>query len=50
MIDFKEELAKYKPILGDDDLDVIVNPTVYLNEVKDIIDLLKEITTAKNKE
>ena len=43
MIDFKEELQKFKPIIGADDIDMIINPTVYLDEVKDILDLLKEI-------
>ena len=40
MIDFKEEINKYKPILSVDD----VETTVVNDEVKDIMDLLQYIT------
>lgn len=40
MIDFKEEISKYKPILGVDD----VESSVQSDEVKDVLDLLQYIT------
>jgi hypothetical protein len=49
MIDFKEELAKYKPVLDTDEVD-IVNPSAYIEEMKDISDLLQDIAKKINKE
>ena len=43
MIDFKEEIQKYKPVLGSDEVDVKVNSDMYLDEIKDILDLLQDI-------
>ena len=43
MIDFKEEIQKYKPVLGSDEVDKSINTDSYLNEAKDILDLLQEI-------
>ena len=39
MIDFKEEINKYKPVLSVDDVENVVN-----DEVKDIMDLLQHLT------
>ena len=39
MIDFKEEINKYKPVLSVDDVESVVN-----DEVRDIMDLLQYIT------
>ncbi len=41
MIDFKEEIAKYKPILTTDG----VEEALYSDEMKDIMDLLTHITS-----
>ena len=41
MIDFKEEISKYKPILNMDE----VEASVKSDEVKDIMDLLQYITS-----
>ena len=43
MIDFKEEIQRYKPVLGSDEVDKTLDPYKYLNETKDILDLLQEI-------
>ena len=43
MIDFKEEIQKYKPVLGSDEVDKALGSDNYLNEAKDILDLLQEI-------
>ena len=43
MIDFKEEIQKYKPVLGSDEVEKTFNSDRYLNEAKDILDLLQEI-------
>lgn len=40
MIDFKEEIEKYKPVLSMDD----VEKSVRSDEVKDVMDLLQYIT------
>lgn len=39
MIDFKEEISKYKPVLSVDDIESVVN-----DEVRDMMDLLQYIT------
>lgn len=39
MIDFKEEISKYKPILSVDDVEADLN-----DEIKDMMDLLQYIT------
>jgi len=39
MIDFKEEMSKYKPVLSVDDVENVVN-----DEVRDMMDLLQYIT------
>ena len=39
MIDFKEEINKYKPVLSVDDVESVVN-----DEVRDMMDLLQYIT------
>jgi len=39
MIDFKEEISKYKPVLSVDDVENVVN-----DEVRDMMDLLQYIT------
>ena len=39
MIDFKEEINKYKPILSVDEVESVVN-----DEVRDMMDLLQYIT------
>lgn len=39
MIDFKEEISKYRPVLNVDDVEDIVN-----DEIKDVMDLLQYIT------
>ena len=39
MIDFKDEINKYKPVLSVDEVESVVN-----DEVKDIMDLLHHIT------
>jgi len=41
MIDFKEELKKYRPIMDMDD----VESAVHSDEVQDIMDLLQYLTT-----
>ena len=38
MIDFKDEINKYKPVLSVDDVESVVG-----NEVKDIMDLMQHI-------
>jgi len=43
MIDFKEEIQKYKPVAGSDEVDKIVNSDLYSDEIKDILDLLQDI-------
>ena len=40
MIDFKEEISKYKPVLVTED----VEKAVHADEIKDIMDLLQRIT------
>ena len=40
MIDFKEEISKYKPIIGMDD----VEKAVQSDEIRDVMDLLQYIT------
>lgn len=40
MINFKEELAKYKPILEVDDIE----DTIYSNELQDIFDMLQYVS------
>jgi len=44
VIDFKEEIGKYKPVLSVDDVASVVN-----DEVRDMMDLLQYITK-QNKE
>ena len=39
MIDFKEEINKYKPVLSVDEVESVVN-----DEVKDMMDLLQYLT------
>ena len=39
MIDFKDEVSKYKPVLSVDDVASVVN-----DEVKDMMDLLQYVT------
>ena len=39
MIDFKEEITKYKPVLSIEEVESVVN-----DEVKDMMDLLQYIT------
>lgn len=39
MIDFKEEINKYKPVLSVDDVESVIN-----DEVRDMMDLLQYIT------
>ena len=39
MIDFKEEISKYQPVLSVDDVESVIN-----DEVKDMMDLLQQIT------
>ncbi|MCL2618860.1 MAG: hypothetical protein FWD98_07400 [Defluviitaleaceae bacterium] len=41
MLDFKEELKKFKPVLGMDD----VEKSIKSDEVKDVMDLLQYIST-----
>jgi len=43
MIDFKEEIQKYKPVLGSDEVDKTVNAGSNSDEARDILDLLQEI-------
>ena len=43
MIDFKEEINKYKPVLGMEDVEDAVRDAVY-DEIKDIMDLLQYIS------
>jgi folylpolyglutamate synthase/dihydropteroate synthase len=43
MIDFKDEIQKYKPVLGTDEADKDVDAAADLDEVKDILDLLQDI-------
>ncbi|MDR2648572.1 MAG: hypothetical protein LBB94_02485 [Clostridiales bacterium] len=43
MIEFKDEIQKYKPVLGSDEADKDVNAAANLDEVKDILDLLQDI-------
>jgi hypothetical protein len=40
MIDFKEEISRYKPVLGLDD----VERTVKSDDMKDVLDLLQYIS------
>ena len=44
MIDFKEELSKYKPALDVDDLQDDLNVT----EVQDLLELMQSITKKNN--
>lgn len=44
MLDFKEEIAKYKPVLGLDD----VEQSIQSDEIRDIMDLLQYITRQIN--
>jgi len=39
MIDFKEEISKYKPVLSVDEVEKVVN-----DEVRDMMDLMQQIT------
>ena len=39
MIDFKEEMSKYKPIISVDDVESVIN-----EDVRDIMDLLQHIS------
>ena len=39
MIDFKEEINKYKPVLSVDDVENVIN-----DEVKDMMDLLQYLS------
>ncbi|MCL2852599.1 MAG: hypothetical protein FWE20_06155 [Defluviitaleaceae bacterium] len=41
MLDFKEELKKYKPVMGMED----VEKSIKSDEVKDVMDLLQYIST-----
>ena len=43
MIDFKDEIQKYKPVLGSEEVDKTINSAMNLDEMKDILDLLQEI-------
>jgi len=43
MIDFREEIQKYKPVLGSDEVDKTMDSETYLDEAKDILDLLQDI-------
>jgi hypothetical protein len=45
MIDFKEELAKYKPVLDMDDVERVVN-----DEIVDMMDLLQYVADQVSKE
>ncbi len=40
MIDFKEEISKYEPIMGMDE----VEKAIRSDEIKDIMDLLQHLT------
>ncbi len=40
MIDFKEEISKYKPILLMDD----VESAIHSDEIRDVMDLLQQIS------
>lgn len=40
MLDFREEITKYKPVLGLED----VEQSVQSDEIKDVMDLLQYIT------
>jgi len=44
MLDFKEELKKFKPVLGMDD----VEKAIKSDEVKDVMDLLQYLSTRIN--
>lgn len=44
MINFKEELAKYEPILEIDDIE----NTIHSNELQDMFDILQHISRQKN--
>ena len=46
MINFKEELLKYEPILEIDDIE----KSIHSNELQDILDMLNYISKGKNKE
>jgi len=48
MIDFKEEIQKYKPVTGSDEVDKIENSDTYVDEIKDILDLLQDIAGRMN--
>ena len=48
MIDFKEEIQKYKPVLGSDEADKTENSDTNSNEARDILDLLQEIAGRLN--
>jgi len=41
LLDFKEELKKYKPVMGMED----VEKSIKSDEVKDVMDLLQYIST-----
>jgi hypothetical protein len=43
MIDFKEEINNYKPVLGMDDVEDAVKNAAF-DEIKDIMDLLQYIS------
>ncbi|MCL2708953.1 MAG: hypothetical protein FWF03_07560 [Defluviitaleaceae bacterium] len=43
MIDFKDEINKYKPVLGMDDVEDAINNASF-DEIKDIMDLLQHIS------
>lgn len=46
MIDFNEEIGKYKPVIGIDD----VEKAVQTDEVRDVMDLLQYISKQINTE
>jgi len=48
MIDFKEEIQKYKPVLGSDEVNKTLSSDTYLDEAKDILDLLQDIVRRIN--
>jgi len=48
VIDFKTEIQKYKPVLGSDDVDSAANTANYLDEIKDILDILQDIAGQVN--
>ena len=48
MIDFKEEIQKYLPVLGSDEVDKTVDTGANSNEARDILGLLQEIAERLN--